>query len=279
MERYDIHPVVAEELLTPSVRPKVDLQKNCIYLILHFPVVNQHTGQVEPQEVDFIIGKDFLITAHYNAVDPLHTFSKMFEVNSILDKSQIGTHGGFVFFYMIRDLYRSLALELDAIDEDLQTIEQYIFEGEENKMVRAISESNRQLLDFRQAIRFHGKVLESFEEAGKAFFGSEFGYYLHAITSEYYKVYDILQGHKDTLIDLRSTNDSLLTTKTNNIMKTLTIIAFTVTPINLATQVLAMNTQVTFLQNVGNNAFFVILTITGIIAIIMFWYFRRKKWF
>lgn len=278
MEKYDLHPIVAEELLTSSIRPKVDLHDNCIYMILHFPIVNKDTGEVESHEIDFVVGKDFLITVHYNAVDPLHTFSKMFEVNSVLDKSNLGNHGGFILFYMLRDLYRSLAFELDQIDEDLRDIEDLIFAGEENAMVWEISAANRRLLDVRRAIRFHRNVLESFEIAGKAFFGAQFEYYLRAVTSEFHKAYELLESHKEAIDDLRDTNDSLLTTKTNNIIKILTIVAFTTIPLNLATQLLAMNTNVSFLQNIQDIDFFIILALTGIVAILMFLYFKRKRW-
>ena len=39
MEEFDIHPIVADELLGPSMRPKVDHYENFIYLILHFPAI------------------------------------------------------------------------------------------------------------------------------------------------------------------------------------------------------------------------------------------------
>ena len=86
MEEFEIHPIVADELLSPSLRPKVDRYENFIYLILHFPAI-RHSHNNSSQEVDFIIGKKFIITVRYELLDPLHKFSKVFEVNSILNKS------------------------------------------------------------------------------------------------------------------------------------------------------------------------------------------------
>ena len=37
MGEFSIHPMIGEELLSPSFRPKVDRFDNCMYLILHFP--------------------------------------------------------------------------------------------------------------------------------------------------------------------------------------------------------------------------------------------------
>lgn len=276
MKQYDIHPLVAEELLTPTLRPRVDLYDNFIYLILHFPTVShKHTAQSE-QEVDFIIGKNFFITTHYNIVDPLHNFSKVFEVNSILDKSNIAEHGGFLFFYLIRELYKDLNMELDQIYNTLEKIEAKIFEGEEVNMVKAISRTSRDLLNFKQSVRPHGAVLESFEVAGTKFFGENFFYYLRDISGEYYKIQSILDGQRETLTELRNTNDSLLTTKTNETMKIFTVMTAMALPSAIAASIFGMNTQLPF-ETSTKNFWMIVLSVT-IFTTFLFLIFRYKKW-
>ena len=49
MKEFGIHPLVAEELRSPTLRPKVDLYDNFIYLILHFPAF-QHTHGHDPEQ-------------------------------------------------------------------------------------------------------------------------------------------------------------------------------------------------------------------------------------
>ena len=277
MEEYNVHPLVADEMLSPTLRPKVDLYDNLIYLIMHFPVLYNMHGRSGGQEIDFIMGKDFLITTHYELIDPLHEFSKVFEVNSILDKSDIGKHAGYLFFYIVKELYRGLTIELDHISEELETIEDKIFQGEEAQMVESISRVNRDLLNVKQAIRPHKAVLSSFEIAGKQFFGKEFEYHLKSISGEYYKVFNVLEGHKETVLDLRDTNDSLLTTKTNEIMKILTIMAFMAFPLTLIAGVFGMNVE--FMPFVENEyGFWIIFGIMLIAVLIMFTYFKFKKW-
>lgn len=273
---YGIHPLVGEELLSPTVRPKVDLYDDCIYLILHFPTVGHtHNGKAE-EEVDFIIGKNFLITVHYDVVDPLHEFSKVFEVNSLLDRGNIAEHGGYLFFYMMKEMYKHLAAELNELSPRLREIEERIFGGEENHMVREISKTGKALLDFRESIRFHKETLESFEVAGKQFFEPKFHYYLRALQGEYYKVYNQLENERETLVDLRDTNDSLLTTKTNETIKTLTVMAFLILPLSFLSQVFSMNTR---LPIVGTPYDFeIVMGIMAGLAVALFFYFKSKKW-
>ncbi|MBI5078095.1 MAG: magnesium transporter CorA family protein [Candidatus Yonathbacteria bacterium] len=278
VEEFGIHPLVADELLGPTLRPKVDLYHDFIYLILHFPTITHKHDGGKDQEIDFVIGKKFIITAHYDLVDQLHEFSKKFEVNSILDKSDIHEHAGFILFYILKDLYKMLDGELDHINHDFDEIQSKIFSGKERDMVNSISHINRDLLNFKQILRPHKEVLESFEVAGTKFFGEEFSYYLHTIVGEFYKVSSILDGHRETILDLRDTNDSLLTTKTNDIMKTLTVTAFIILPLTFIEQLFSMDFAGTPLEN-NSNAFFITVITMSVVGAVLYGYFKFfKKW-
>ncbi|GMQ95218.1 MAG: magnesium/cobalt transporter CorA [Patescibacteria group bacterium] len=277
MKEYNVHPLVADELLNPTLRPKVDLYDNLIYLILHFPTVSHKHDGYAGQEVDFIIGKNFLITTHYDLIDPLHEFSKVFEVNSILDKSNMADHAGFLFFYLMRELYGNLTDELDNTRYTLEKIKLKIFSGREVKMVKVISNTSRNLLNFKQAMQPHKEVLESFERAGEKFFPKEFSYYLSAMSGEYYKIYNRMESLKEALTELRETNDSLLTTKTNEIMKVLTIAASLMLPSALVASIFGMNTQAMPFIGSGSD-FWIIVGIMASGTLLMFLYFKYKKW-
>ena len=278
---YGIDPLVADELLSPTVRSRVDLHKNFIYLILHFPALStKRTLHFEKrvQEIDFIIGKDFIITTHYDTLDSMHDFSRIFEVNSILDHSDMSEHGGYVFFYMIQHFYKELMDKIDDIRETLQEVEDHIFSGKESKMVLELSRLNRLLLANKEAIALHKEVLESFEIAGLEFFGKEFKYHLRRIIGEYYKVNSATESTRDYLHELRDTNDSLLSTKQNEIMKNLTVVNFVFLPLALIAGIFGMKAAYipTFISQ--KYDFIAILSLMVILSVSMVIYFKGKKW-
>jgi len=276
-KRYDLPDIVGDELLRKTMRSKVDMYPGVIYLILHFPAVEHRHGKDPHTEIDFIIGKNFLITAHYELVDTLHEFTKAFEVNAILQKTEIGNHAGFLFVHIIKNLYRQSEAQLEDIQLHLEKIENNIFEGHEKAMVGEISKVNRKLLDFKQAIRFHKEVLASFEIAAKKFFGNEFGYYLSFISGEYNKVQNMLDGHKELLDDLRQTNDALLTDKTNDTMRTLAILSFVIFPLTLIATLFSMDTANTPIVGMKGD-FWIIMGIMVIAVFGMYRFFKKKKW-
>jgi magnesium transporter len=282
IEEFDIAPVVANELISPSIRSHVDFHPKFLYLILHFPCSYSpnadETETKKTQEIDFIIGKDFIITTHYDSIDALQDFSKVFEVQSILDKSDFANHGGYVFFYMAKHLYKQMINKVEMIQDLISDTERKIFQGQERRMVTEISRLNRVVLTYKEALGSHEEILGSFEIAGHKFFGEDFKYHLHAILGEYSKVAKKIENTKEYLHELRMTNDSLLSTKQNEIMKNLTLMSFLFFPLALVAGIFGMNAD--FMPIIGTpNDFWKILSIMLVLTIIMFILFKQKKWF
>ncbi|PIQ91966.1 MAG: hypothetical protein COV70_01620 [Parcubacteria group bacterium CG11_big_fil_rev_8_21_14_0_20_39_22] len=279
MDEYGVNQIVARELMTPTLKPKVDLYRDYIYLILHFPTLNRSGGPNihGTKEIDFIIGKDFIITAHYGEVDFLHRLAKIFEVNSLLDGDDLGSHAGFLFFFMIREAYQTLENELDSIKDRLELAQANIFNGLEREMVIEISRLSRDLLDFTRATKLHREILHSFDIAGKKFFGDGFSYELHSVINEYYKVESSIESNRAFLLELRSTNNSLITTKQNEVMKILTIMAFVTFPLSLLAGIFGMNTA--YMPIVGQNYdFWIIIVLMALLTGSFFYFFKKNKW-
>lgn len=277
MDKYSLHPLTGEELLMPTLKPKVDVFPSYIYLILHFPAFrHSHKSGVE-QEVDFIIGKNFLVTTRYDTIDPMHKFSKVFEVNSILDRSDFGEHAGFIFFYMIRKLYSSLSHELDFISDSLRAIEGRVFSGNEREMVFEISKLSRELLHFKKSLSAHREVLESFGNAAHRFFGESFSYHAKDIIGAYFRTAEMISGNIEFLNELRETNNSLLSTKQNETMRVLAIISFVTFPLTLVAAIFSMDAIYTPIVG-RENDFWIIMSIMAGIAFCFFIFFKSKKW-
>jgi magnesium transporter len=278
MDEYNIPELAMEEMLQKTLRGKVDYyeKKGLVYMVLHFPTIMQGGDQTHNEiEIDFIIGKNFIITTHYEEIVSLQDFAKLFNIDSELNKAEIGDHAGFLFFHIARRLYKSSMDQLQSIDSELEIIEDQIFRNMEEKMVRKISELNRKLLDFRQAINVHGDILHSFENAGVDMFGENFRYYLSDIMGEHRRVKSTLDNHKDVLHDLKETNDALLTNKTNKVMKALTIMSFIMLPLTLITGVFGMNTAL----NLNIDDFYTIIGAMVATSLVMFIYFKGRGWF
>ncbi len=276
-DEFHIHPLVAEELTSPTVRSKVDIYQDCLYLILHFPIYDPVSQTSVSQEVDFVIGKNFLVTSEYLCFEPLKEFINDAQKQEDLKNKYFGEHPGFLVFHILKELYEFSLRQSDHIHVKISRIEEHIFKGEEKEMVKKISLIKRDILDFRRAIYPHDTVLKSFEEHGKEFFGKNFVPYLSAINGELAKVRNITESNKETIEALQETNESLLSNRTNEIMKNLTIMAFITFPLALFSNIFSMNTL--FTPIVGHKFdFWIIVGIMVTAVISMLVLFEKKKW-
>ncbi len=279
-ERYGLNPNIANDLLSPTMRPMIEVHTNYIYLILHFPInIDQNTfeGRTEIQEIDFIIGKDFIITNKYITFDSLIDFAKRFTVNSVLKKDNDNGYVGEIFFKIITGLYEEIENRLEYINQTLLEYEGEIFKGNEKMMVTELSKLNRLILHFNKSIAVHEETLKDLIFAGQNIFEEKDLMYFKNILGEYIKVKSMIRNLKDYAKELRSTNNSLLVTKQNETMKILTILAFVTFPLSLLSGIFGMNTS--FIPIVGHeNDFWIVIGIMLALTVVMFSYFKYKKW-
>ncbi|HYF13071.1 MAG TPA: CorA family divalent cation transporter, partial [Candidatus Paceibacterota bacterium] len=241
-----------------------------------FPVLHGFGKRAE-QEIDFVIGKDFLITARYNASDPLHAFAQAFEVNTVLGHAPTHIHGGHLFVSMARALYEALIGECHTVTRKLQDIEDRIFSGEERRMVIELSQTGRIIHDFREALAPHKEMLSSLEPAGSRIFGQEFSFYVRDLRGLGERVDRTIENLHGSLSELRETNNSLLTTKQNEIMKTLTVMAFIVLPLGLIADLFSINARNIEFSGL-TPGFWILLATLSIVGAGLLLYFKRKEW-
>lgn len=278
-QEFNLPNVIGEEILINTLRSRVDFYDDFIYIILHFPTGSgEDLARSGEKEVDFILGKKFLITVRYEIIDPLHKFAKLFEKNSLGSNEKMMNHSGYVFMEMMKQFYENSIYELEQVNEKLKDIEDRIFKNQEELMVKEISKTGRKLLDFKQSIRFHQEILKSYETSSENFFGQEYGYYASIITSEFNKVNGLLENNRDTLAELQRTNDSMLSTKQSSIMKKFTIISFVTFPLMLVTGIFGMNTVENLIFIQTNNDFFFVIGAMLLTSLIMFTFFKFQKW-
>lgn len=268
-------PIIAKDLLSPTPIQHAQDRDELIYAVLHIPTLkhSQSTSIIKPQEIDFIISKNNLITARYDSIDALHYFAKKIEVNEILNRGE-NCH---LFFGMIKEIYESITNELAYMEDWMKEIENDIFGGQEKAMVSAISNAGRSLLNFKRILDPHNDVLEFIREVGAEKFGNEFSIQTKILIDVWNRIMKIINNQIDLTTELRETNNSILSTKQNEIMKIFTILAFVTFPLSLVASIFGMNTLKTPIVGQPND-FWIIMGIMSIMSLAMFGYFKYKKW-
>jgi magnesium transporter len=221
-EEFHLHHILCEDLLTPSLRQRVELYGEMVYLVLHFPVLTNDREKALA-EVDFVLLRNILITVRYDEHDPQNHFVQSFRLDSILESKPELNHAGYFLYFLLRKLYDATLISLSHIGERLGKAEDGIFHGKEQYMVEELSKIHRDVLLYNRALRHHKTILRTLEEHASVLFNGDFHHWASKLMSEYLKVDEKLDDRKEMVNALRSTNDSLLAAKTNTAMRALTV--------------------------------------------------------
>ncbi len=276
MEEYEIPPQLVGDLSGPVPRSEATSAEHAIKVTIDFPVVKRKDVE-GAHEIKFIITKKTLLTVRYEDIAALHKFAKEFEVLSMLRKTGKEVDGGYLFFALMSTLYDGLAQKLDYLESRLNYIEQGMFEEREREMVFEISKTSQTLITFRQIFHAHKEVFEVARPMLIDMFSNTYGSRIEELVLHYQYLARRVSTLSASLLELRDTNNSLLETKQNEIMKIFTILAFVTFPLTLISSIFGMNTINMPIVG-GQNDFWVVVCLMLAAGFIMFAYFRYKRW-
>jgi magnesium transporter len=280
MREFHIDARIEEEIVGTTPYPVILTSPDYLYLILHFPAADPNGG-ARIHEIDFIVGRHFLITARYNPIESIHSLHKVFEAEELLG---LPAHHqpsiDKLLERVLRKLYGALREEVETIGHRIDRIEKDIFGGKERETVRVISEVNRVLLRFDTTIGRHAESLSSLlsELALPSFFGKQFMAHAARIDAEREHVATLIASYRDVATDLRETNDSLLSASQNEVMKTLTVITFIILPLSLISSIFQMNLPGRPLADTPQG-FWIIVGVSAVLAVFLVLFSKYKRWF
>jgi magnesium transporter len=270
---HNIDPNITKDLLSPTPKQHLKHGGSAVYAVIHIPILRKKNGDKAEQEIDFIVTKNKLITARYDSVDALHYFAKKFEADEILGREE-SEHP---FFGSLREIYKFLFDELSFMDGWLKEIEKNIFAGQEKDMVFAISNASRNLLTFKRTLLEHRNIWVGLAGINEDDFDQDFHTKTEEISEEWQRLMFEINNLSEMIVELRETNNSILSTKQNEVMKVLTIMAFVTFPLSLIATIFGMNTVNIPLIG-SNNDFWKVMSIMLTSTLFMFIFFRYKKW-
>lgn len=278
VSEFKIDHRIVEEIISPTPYPLVVDTPHYVYLVLHFPTTDPKGG-AKSQEVDFIVGKNFLITCRYELITSVHNLHKVFEAEELLGIAKRKASTGELLERIMRQLYSAITEEVEQFARMLDRIEKDIFDGREHENVREISLVGRVLLRFDTTLARHKEPLEEFlmQLSTPAFFGAGFEEHISHIEAEHDHTSTVVSSYRDMTAELRETNASLLSMKQNDITQRLTIMAFVTFPLTLIAAIFSMDTIHTPVVGAEYD-FWLVIGIMVAVMSIFFLYFKRQNW-
>ncbi len=276
---FSISERLETELLSPTPSPLVAGDEGAALLVMHFPAHETENSNTKGQEIDFVVGSHFIVTVRYEVIVPLHHLKKLLEAQQIVSDHN-GITTDVLLEILFAHLYTSVRDHTDHAASNLERVERDMFDGHERNTVRQISNISREFLHLEASLANQEESLGHFLKAlaERDFFGSSFAVRAQRIEAERSQVARLIKTHRAITTEMRETNLALLEARQNEIMKTLTIMTFSVLPLELITLTFGMHMPGTPLEN-NPDAFLIIMAVMFSIVVLMVLFFAKKRWF
>jgi len=278
-QNFRFHELHFKAVAEHQLRPHIDQAQNYDFLVLLFPVYDKKTQEIVTGEVDFFVGHNFLITAHYGQMYTLKNLFSRIKEDAEIRNVYMQRGPGFLLYKVLESLFRRSYPILDHMSQDVQKIESKLFRQTNVDMLYKTALMRKNVIEFRKMMKTHHSVLEKLPKRKK-------DYLIFPQSKVYYKdlwdysqdIWDILEALKETVETLEQTNQALATYRLNQITKVISIFSAIVIPATLVAFLFGVSVEgVPFRDN--PYGFWIVAGLMILASIILVAIFKIKKWF
>ena len=272
-EHFDFHPLDYEDVRSRNQRPKVDEYDEYLFCVLHFPRYDATVGRLNAAELDVFVGPDFLITLPNQPFPPVEYLFERCRSSEDVREALLSKGAGYLLYKIVDDCVDSSFPMHAKIGNKLERIEDEIFEGRSDEVVRDISDAKQEIINFRKIVRPQRAALKDLEHH-KRYVPEDLDIYFDDINDANERTWDMLENFKEVVEGLESTNESVLTHKGNQVVRVLTTFSVIMLPLTLLASVFGMNVRV---PGEGSlTAFWIVLGFMVAVLVGLVVIFRRR---
>lgn len=273
-EHFQLHPLILEDIVNTSQRPKLEEYDNCIFITLKSLVFNEKEKRVTPEQISIVLFKNLVITFQEQIGD---TLSEVLE-RIKLSKFKIRGKGTDYLVYALIDLIvDKYYFSIEALGSQLELLEDEVFNNPSPVSLQKIQSVKHELLEVRRSVYPLREVINRFQKDDLDFINENNLKYFNDVYDHTIKIIDTIETYRELNAGLKDIYLSSISLKMNQIMQVLTIVGAIFIPITFLAGVYGMNFDyMPELHWKYSYPVFWLIILLIIGALITF--FRRKKW-
>lgn len=270
---FDIPALILEDILNTDERPKLAEDDKHIFIILKSLLFDRTTQKVQIDQISMILGNNYLITIQETA----HKHFEDVVKRLYSGLSKIRTYPPDYLCYALMDtLVDSYILNIETLGSAIEEQEKTVLTSNK-QVVEAIYHNKTELSYIRKNIRPVKEIMTRFMTSDSDLINERTFNYLRDLESLVTQALEAIEIYYTMLSDQQNIYNTNMSNNVNDVMKVLTIFSAIFIPLTFIAGVYGMNFEnIPELKN--PNAYFVLWGIMIIIAIVMLFFFKRKKW-
>lgn len=271
-DTFQFHPLTIKDCTQRFQRPKLDYYDDYTFFVTH--IVKEENKNITKEELNFFIGDHYIVSFH---LQPL------VEVNQVWDrllsqKKLEQWNPYYVFYDVLNKIVDNYFPLMYKIEDQLDQIEDNTHNKSMDRLMNELFETRYMLLSIGHTVNPMRDLLyrmlnsHHLEEVRKR------KEYFSNIYDHLLKLSEMVMSNREITADIRDSYLSLNSHQTNNVMKVLTIITSIFAPLTFIAGIYGMNFE-NLPELTWKYGYFFALGLMGIVALIMYLWFKRKGWF
>jgi len=223
------------ESLPPFQWAKIVKRPDYYFMVLHFPVFDRTTRRLGFTEVDFFLSASLLVTVHDGKLLTLEKFFDECRRDEIARRTFFQGTAVHMLFELLSRLLDSVFPILLHVNEDINLVDKKLFiKVPSREMAEEILRLKTNIVTFRRTMQGHRTVLERLiMYSGRELDVCAYQTHINNLREFANEIWHMLESQKECVNALHETNESLVSLRTNQVMKILTVISVITFPLTL----------------------------------------------
>ncbi|MBN2070467.1 MAG: magnesium/cobalt transporter CorA [Candidatus Krumholzibacteriota bacterium] len=273
-ERFDIHPLVLEDIISVGQRPKLDDFDNYIFIVLRMLSYDDKNDELLSEQVSLILGANFVISFQEREGDVFEPIRERLRGKKGRIIKQGADYLAYTLLDIVVDNYFTI---LEKVGDRMEAMDEVIVENPDPENLQEIQAIKHEMIFIRKSIWPLREVISGLERLESKLIRHSTHIYLRDVYDHTIQVIDTVESLRDMISGLLDIYMSSVSNRMNEVMKVLTIIATIFIPITFIAGIYGMN----FESMPELKISWAYPAVWGvIIAVIagMVVYFKKKKW-
>lgn len=277
-ELFDIHPLAMEDIVNVYQRPKLEEYEKHLFIVSRMPAADGD-GSLATEQISLFLGSDFVLTFQERAGDCFDPVRRRLHENRGRLIRQSADYLAYTLLDAVTDAYFPV---LEQHGEQTQALEDEVLSHPEENVAARIHALKRELMTTRRAVWPQREMLNALIRDESDFVSDSTRLFLRDCFDHTVQLMDLIETYRETASDLIDIHLSSVSTRLNEVMMVLTVIATIVMPLTLITGIYGMNFDTASRFNMPELkwpfGYFFALGLMAAVALIMVLWFRRKGW-
>ena len=270
---FGFHPLAVEDARSALQFPKIEPYPGYIYLVLHGIDLSKGRGQLATRDVDFFLGRNYLVTVHDGESRSIGRLRELCDQHE-----RILSEGPVALLHRIVDtMVDNYRPALEELENRLDKLENLAFTGQEH-IVRQIIRLKRELGTLRRVILPQRDVMGRLARREFPAISDEMAFRFRDVYDHMARYADEAMLFQERVTGIHEINLASVSNRLNKVMKVLTVMSTIFLPLTVLTGMWGMNIDLPHFPGGPHMQFWYLSsTMVGVI-VVMLALFRRNKW-